>query len=205
MTHEFVTQVATFDPGHTYYPGRTSLFNPGNYAQDRFPQMRGEALFTYCFRRFGYPSLGWDGRKDLVAYVVTTPEPEVFLHIRPYCGQGASVPWLSFGYMVKDTLYRAYERIRDQKGYRAWLSDPLYRSGKEALERAMDDLLRPVPLDDLRMTCLGVLDDEEESVLPEVEHYPMAGYGVPQVLFESEDAYDRLTARLEEKEEKKDV
>lgn len=53
------------------------------------------SLFAYCFRRFGYPERGWDGRKDLVQYFLTTPHPELFLGVRPYVG-GTPTISLSF-------------------------------------------------------------------------------------------------------------
>jgi hypothetical protein len=40
-------------------------------------------LFTYCFRRFGYPNWGSDSYKDIAQWFLTTPNPDLVLCIRP--------------------------------------------------------------------------------------------------------------------------
>lgn len=44
------------------------------------------SLFAYCFRRFGYPNMGWDDYKDLVRYLLTTPSADLVLQILPWVG-----------------------------------------------------------------------------------------------------------------------
>jgi hypothetical protein len=40
-------------------------------------------LFTYCFRRFGFPNWGSDSYKDIAQWFLTTTHPELVLCIRP--------------------------------------------------------------------------------------------------------------------------
>lgn len=46
-------------------------------------------LFAYCFRRFGYPNVGWDAYKELAAYYLTTPRSDMLLSLVPYVGDTA--------------------------------------------------------------------------------------------------------------------
>jgi len=40
-------------------------------------------LFTYCFRRFGFPNWGSDSYKDIAQWMLTTPHPDLVLCVRP--------------------------------------------------------------------------------------------------------------------------
>src|SRR5208337_4881861 len=64
-------------------------------------------LFSYLFRRFGYPNQGWDDYKQLAKYILTTPLPDMVLMIVPYCGNDTS---LQFSFMVTAETSR---KIRD--------------------------------------------------------------------------------------------
>ena len=56
-------------------------------------------VFLYLFRRFGYPQFGWDGKKTLVKYYLSTPMDGVILEVRPdVTGAG------TFGYMLRENL-----------------------------------------------------------------------------------------------------
>ena len=53
------------------------------------------SLFAYCFRRFGYPTHGWDDYKELVGYYLKTPSPDLILHVAPNVSNRSSIS-LSF-------------------------------------------------------------------------------------------------------------
>lgn len=40
-------------------------------------------LFAYLFRRFGYPNQAWDHATELVRYLLTTPQRDLFLSVVP--------------------------------------------------------------------------------------------------------------------------
>lgn len=63
-------------------------------------------LFAYCFRRFGYPNMGWDDYKELVGYYLTTPHPDLVLNITPYVGNTAVI---SLRFMVPRPVMSAVE------------------------------------------------------------------------------------------------
>lgn len=63
-------------------------------------------LFAYCFRRFGYPNVGWDDYKELVGYYLTTPHPDMVLNISPYVGNTSI---LSLSFMVSRQTMVAVE------------------------------------------------------------------------------------------------
>lgn len=73
-------------------------------------------LFSYLFRRFGYPNKGWDDYKQLAKYVLSTPLPDMVLMIVPYCGNGTD---LHFSFMV---TAETYQKIRDydRRDYLVW-------------------------------------------------------------------------------------
>lgn len=77
-------------------------------------------LFAYCFRRFGYPNMGWSGYKELAKYLLTTPHPDMILSIVPYVG-GTSVSHFRFWVPVEaDMAVEAYaRRFRDAWKVRA--------------------------------------------------------------------------------------
>jgi hypothetical protein len=74
-------------------------------------------LFSYLFRRFGYPNQGWDDYKQLAKYILTTPLSDMVLMIVPYCGNDTS---LHFSFMVPMETTR---KIRDyeRRDYLVWL------------------------------------------------------------------------------------
>lgn len=96
-----------------------------------------EALFTYCYRRFGQPLCPSDQDKELACYLLTTPMPDVFLVISiraPGCSAG------SFGYLVEGEIFwsalREYEaaNLARRKAFDRWLAqrDVAPGTGEEA-------------------------------------------------------------------------
>jgi hypothetical protein len=80
---------------------------------------KGADVMAYCFRRFGYPAVGWDDFKDLAKWIVTTPMPEVYLLIKPSDGN-------CFGYCVSRNIINALVEnqnelhIKRDQAFRAW-------------------------------------------------------------------------------------
>jgi hypothetical protein len=86
------------------------------------------ALFAYCFRRFGYPNCGWDDYKELTAYHLTTPHPDMILMVVPYIrGQ----THLQLRFMVTEDVSRAVDAYarREQVAWRARAVERLEEAG----------------------------------------------------------------------------
>ena len=88
-------------------------------------------LFAYCFRRFGYPAVGWDDYKQLVVYYLTTPSPDLMLEIQPYAGNVASI---NFGFMVREEIHNEISAF-DRRDKDAWYK----RSAEWAEKRGLPD------------------------------------------------------------------
>lgn len=71
-------------------------------------------VFSYLFRRFGYPRHGWDDQKSLVVYYLNTPMEGVILSVHPdITGAG------TFGYVLREDIDR--QCTEDQfKPYTDW-------------------------------------------------------------------------------------
>lgn len=75
------------------------------------------ALTAYLFRRFGYPLRGWDGYKQLIRYLLTTPLPSMFLEVVPSI---SGDPELTFRFYVQDGVFKQVEAY-NLRASRAWL------------------------------------------------------------------------------------
>lgn len=73
-------------------------------------------LFSYLFRRFGYPNLGWDNYKDLACYLLTTPHDDMFLRIIPSVGDWTV---LHFDFLVPSEVVHMIHR-HDRAPLLAW-------------------------------------------------------------------------------------
>lgn len=73
-------------------------------------------LFAYCFRRFGYPDRGWDDYKELVAYYLSTPHPDLVLKITPFVGNSS---FISVCFIVEKATIYAIEAYA-QRDRLAW-------------------------------------------------------------------------------------
>ena len=90
-------QIEEFDVEYT--GAMAGLFDMDQYADTALPALNPGGVFIYLFRRFGYPRIGWDGRKELVQYYLTTPMEGVLLSVRPNVTGGGT-----FGYMLRIDL-----------------------------------------------------------------------------------------------------
>lgn len=83
-----------------YSGAMDGLFSPNKYS--KIKNFDAGSVFLYMFRRFGYPRFGWDNRKTLVKYVLTTSMDGVLLVVEPdVTGAG------TFGYLLRDDIDRA--------------------------------------------------------------------------------------------------
>lgn len=79
------------------------------------------ALFTYLFRRFGYPNAGWDDHKELACYLLTTTRPDMLMRIVPYAGGDSAI---SIRFVVPMEV-AAPARDWPLRARRAWRADLL--------------------------------------------------------------------------------
>jgi len=212
-TSDFVAQKADLREGPWTAAMSSSLFDPGKIASKILPGLRGCPLFAYLFRRFGYPSQGWDDHKELVRYLLTTPMDKVFLEVRPYlgsdyrhdCPQGpdeVSVR-LMFGYCISQHLEQQYleelyyraPRLSQQERE----ASALHQQYNKAFEATIRDLQRPVFVRDVPINCYGRIADSEFDGLPEEASLPIeAGYGIPMDFFTDLDLYDKFLEAVSE-------
>jgi len=117
MTKTFRAELGALPHGSDY------VALPHHYLMEPlFTETIGEmvdygALFAYLFRRFGYPNDGWDNYKNLARYILTTPEPDLFLQVVPYVGNRSA---LHFTFLIP---YEAYDEIHriEQAPLDAWV------------------------------------------------------------------------------------
>lgn len=141
-------------------------------------------LFAYMHRRFGPPHIGGDDYKDLSAsWVLTTPNPDVFIRILPRLSGVCSFdPYIFMG----SNYVRSHEPLPSIR----------LKEIATAYRATLIDLLRPVCVRDSKINALGNVDDdsplmewdeESEESLYEVDYYHGAGYPMPLGLFGGDD------------------
>ena len=79
-----------------YHGAKGGLFDLSEDAEKLIGTPNAGSAFIYLFRRFGYPCFGWDGRKQLVQYIITTPMDGVGLTVEPDVTGGGT-----FGYLLR--------------------------------------------------------------------------------------------------------
>lgn len=150
-------------------------------------------LFAYMHRRFGPPHVGGDDYKDLSAsWMLTTPDPEVFLSVSP----SLSGPGFSFSpYLLKPSNAPKNVHAARDLG----LSQQRITEIQQAYKSALLDLLRPVCVRDHQINAMGELgdsaldealqewDEENDCEVYEVRFHPSSGYSMPSGLFGGED------------------
>lgn len=232
----------------------------GEVYAGRMGQNSGLTALAYCWRRFGPPISGSDDHKDLVAYLLTTPAPDVWLWLhlsaseidlavgaimtkpvyerilkpmrdwgqkrrewleRTYLGLNPELKptmnrWKSLRKKKKDEIREAFEswkRERDEVEDRIWeLGRKATRTADEDRERrrlsrgfkrfpvplpardeetpagtrvqrairaALQDLLRPVYVQDVPINVFGRMRDEDVDHKRVVGRSRYAGLGVP--------------------------
>lgn len=78
----------------------------------------GARAFAYLWRRFGPPTSQGDPDKGLCTYLLTTPDPDVWLILRPSFGVVA----YKVSYLAREALHEEHERPRTEwwLAYRQW-------------------------------------------------------------------------------------
>ena len=98
------TQVKSFEKikslgGYTGAMG--GFFDLDIPAETILGELNAGEVFSYLFRRFGYPRHGWDDQKSLVVYYLNTPMEGVILSVHPdITGAG------TFGYVLREDIDR---------------------------------------------------------------------------------------------------
>lgn len=98
-----------------YYGESAHIFELESAAEQIVGKLDAGGVFTYLFRRFGYPRFGWDGMKHLVMYRITTPMAGVILMVEPGV-TGA----FTFGYILREDVATAYE-AEERTPYENWM------------------------------------------------------------------------------------
>lgn len=65
----------------------------------------GLTCFAYLYRRFGPPFTGSDDHKHLAAYILTTPDPDVFLEIIPSGSPLCYAPHYWINVAIEEEIY----------------------------------------------------------------------------------------------------
>ncbi|MEY2161630.1 MULTISPECIES: hypothetical protein [unclassified Rhodanobacter] len=92
------------------------LYGPGLLDQHFGTTVNYGALFTYLFRRFGFPNRGSDDYKEIACYALTTPLPDMVMMVSPSVGEW---PRLSIKFVVTLEAWDAMERAPRRK----WAQD----------------------------------------------------------------------------------
>lgn len=92
----FKSEIAEFKSTEKYSGALSGDFDPGEIAKEVLKGINWGELMAYCYRRFGPPNLGSDSYKDLVRWVITTPQEGLFLSVSP----SPYEEYLLFGYIT---------------------------------------------------------------------------------------------------------
>lgn len=181
MTFPGITQFATpyewnvCGSDMVFSPKRTALkvFGAHDYSPPTVKDNTTGAQFAYLFRRFGYPISGWDDHKSLVAYYLTTPDPDIIL----WCNPSSRVQY-SFGYGKSDEFTGKAQRAEMKARGGEWELHPIYLRIETAIVAALNELLRPIYVRDTAYNILGSMSDEAAAKWDAASYSPQAGYGV---------------------------
>ena len=131
----------------------------------------GLAACAYLWRRFGPPFYGSDDYKEILQYILTTDDPDVWLTVYP----GGSGLRHGVGYLATPALRR-----------RAFAEPDMATRIQDAIRGAMRELLRPVGVRDTMINLFGRLLDDCYDYGDVADRSAYAGYPVPR------DAMDAL-------------
>lgn len=118
------------------------------------------SLFTYLFRRFGYPNRGSDPYKELAQYLLTTTHKNMLLRICPYAEGHTSI---SFTFLVPHEVRRACDdwprrhRIAHDLRFMDWIE------AEETVPDWFDSMIRSAALAQQKAIAL------EKKQLPETD------------------------------------
>lgn len=123
---------------------------------------------TYLIRRFGYSVHGGDPHKALCEFILTTPEPDVFLNV-----------------IIKARTVEFYPMLPEAQFYTP--DAECVTRVRAAMRTALDALKVPVTIRDVFLNIHGEMNDDDvptqgeglDEEAAEAPHHPTAGYGVP--------------------------
>lgn len=149
--------------------------------------MQWAMLFAYMHRRFGPPFLGADDYKDLTAsWLLTSPDPAVFVQVRPALSENAGV---SFTPRISGVSEHDCRRDNVE------ITTDRVEQIKAAYRAVLLDLLRPVGVRDQAFNVLGEIgdsdldialseyDEETDTDVYQVKRHASACYPMPQGFF----------------------
>ena len=124
--------------------------------------------FTYLWRRFGPPTYGSDGYKELVSYVLTTKMEGVYLTCDCYL-----TSYIAFGIGLTREIY---EKISPDCMKRREEWTEYMREAHKALLDAVRELKRPTNVRDWFINIEGRVKDKD--IKKPVIYSKKAGYGI---------------------------
>ncbi len=130
-------------------------------------------IFTYMFRRFGPSEMGSDDYKEIMDWILTTPNPDVGLLVSPR----PSGLIFCFGYAIKRSVYKD---DRDEKQVGAVM---------KAFLETVTDLTEPTYVRDCYINAAGETDypernEDEDDEDEEIGYFKWAGYGISHKYYE---------------------
>jgi len=150
--------------GEKWQGAMAGIADPGQYADDIFPQGNYASLFVYMYRRFGIPVSGSDPYKEIACWYLTTSDAAVALIVSPR----PSGLRYSFGYLIDTNIY-GYNSHDDVETIRIKI--------EPSLKLSMKDLLIPTNVRDVYINAEGLIGNDME-VKETCEYFKWAGYGV---------------------------
>lgn len=94
---------------------KSGILYPSEEAEKILGDISFGILFSYCFRRFGFPNYGTDSYTSMVSYFVTTPMKGCYLWIDPRPSECSM-----FGYITSKTLFKKLHRERCKDFIKRW-------------------------------------------------------------------------------------
>lgn len=153
------------------------------------------SLMAYLFRRFGHPNIPSDPYKDLASYLLSTPDPRLFLHVTPHAGACNNV---TFQFLAESAHtqelqgYKAKVRERQLRAFATWImgqesaearvhaartikaTEPIWRGMYAPFSAKTPDLPEGAQDDSLDMLVFLL------AVLPKIDSFPARLLSAPQ-------------------------
>jgi hypothetical protein len=160
-----------------------SVADPGEAAMDLLDGYAWGPALGYLMRRFGPPNMASDPDREIAAWLITTPDPDV--HV--VCSAAAS-DYVSARFRAIASEEIAHELIR--LGFAQDDGGRIERIGS-AIRRTIADLLRTVSVRDVDISILGEADARSGHLVPARQ----SGAALPDFAY-VEDAF-RLYGEIE--------
>lgn len=121
-----------------------------------------DSLFTYLFRRFGYPNQGWDDYKELAKYLLNTPDRDLVLIIVPSVSGRLRLSYSFYATTARADAVEAFDRRHitawtarslewaEARGLPAWMPEWLVLVNEEVRPLWQGGSGSPEPITDWR-------------------------------------------------------